>query len=168
MPGAIYETGFWLIIYVVYIYFSDLSSALTHRGVSMQWGGLSYSFPDATIMCGICLSILCIRRFYYNYMDRFPNLNAFKRVEWFLKINRLTVKTLHIPFIAPNIRHIIKQNFIQFSYSNFSYSVAPGNESKYSLRPIKRSAYRLTFKPRGFLIPWRIERSFFNRKFTGK
>ena len=50
----------------------------------------------------------------------------------------------------------------------FSNSVAPGKKSKYSLISINQSAYRLTFKPRSFLVLRNIAWFFLNRLSTGE
>ena len=54
MPGAMYETCVFLyILWVIYISFPALASALDRLGVSILWGGLSSHFPDLTITVGI-------------------------------------------------------------------------------------------------------------------
>ena len=105
---------------------------------------------------------------YYTLIDIFRNLRAFKIFNWFLKTNILAVKTLQICLLAPSIRHIISQNFIQFSSFNFSDSDAQGKKFKYFLRSIKQAVYRITFKLVGFLIPRRISRFCFDSKLTGR
>ena len=78
IPGAMYETGFWLTLWMAYITFYALTSALTYRRVSMWRGWLFYIFNDVTSTGGICHSRFFIRRFYYNFKDISRNIHEFK------------------------------------------------------------------------------------------
>ena len=122
MSGAMYETGFWLTLWVFYISFSAISSAITHLGVSMGRGVFSSIFPAVTSTGGIRPSGLFIRRFYYTFKDRFRNLHALKYGNCFLKSNRTAVKNLHTCLLTPTINHTIKKNFIQLCCSNFVWN----------------------------------------------
>ena len=107
MPRAMYKTGFWTNLQMVYIYFSLLHISLTHHGVSI-WRGIFYSiFPAVTSMGVICPSILFIRILYYTFIDILHNIHAFKHVKYFIKSSRLAVKTLYIWLLAPTIKHNI-------------------------------------------------------------
>ena len=80
MPEAMYETGFWLTFWVVYIYIYALASALNHHIVSIQWVGFYSISPAVTRTGGIYPNRLFIRILYYTFIDRSLNLHAFKHV----------------------------------------------------------------------------------------
>ena len=52
-PGAMYKTGFWLTLRLVYRYFYAVASALTHLEVIMWQGEFPSLFPAVTSTSGI-------------------------------------------------------------------------------------------------------------------
>ena len=65
IPGTIYETcGFGYILWIIYIPFSLIPSALIHLRVSIWRGGFSSYFPDVTSTVGTFPSRFLTRRFY--------------------------------------------------------------------------------------------------------
>ena len=118
-----YKTGFGITLRVVYIYFSELASTLTHLGVSMLRNGFYSLLSDLTITGGICPSRFFIRRLYYNFIYRLHNVHA-------LKYNILKVKYLHIRLIAPDIGHTIKKNFIKIRHTNIVRHLPPPQGTK--------------------------------------
>ena len=60
-----------------------------------------------------------------------------------------------------------KISFISVTQQN-SLIFSLGNTSNYSLSSIKRAAWLINFKPRSFLIPWRIAQFFLDSALTGK
>ena len=119
MPGDVDKTGFWFNWWAIYTSFSTLFRSLTHRRVSLWWGGFSYLLSAVTIKVGVCPSRFLLGRFYYTFINRFSNLHSLKHVNWFFKRNIFTVKTLHIRLLTPAIKHTIQQTFAQFSYAIF-------------------------------------------------
>ena len=109
-----------------------------------------------------------IRKCYHIFINNLGNSHTLKNLYGLFKRTRLAIKPWRYAFIYQLFGIIFKEISFSSVTPILSVMVAPGKESKYSFKSIKRAAYCLTFKLCGFFIHRHIARFWFDSEFAGE